>query len=130
MILLSLVNILKISLTWLSWMSAIEEVQMMRVRREILEYFSPAVQLGLTATPKRDDNVDTYAYFGEPVYTYSLKDGISDGFLTHSEFARSQLRLTIMFTQPTTQFSKAKSRKGKNTLRRNSLVVSSRYKLE
>ena len=50
--------------------------------RKILEYFSPAVQLGLTATPKRDDNVDTYAYFGEPVYTYSLKDGISDGFLT------------------------------------------------
>jgi type I restriction enzyme, R subunit len=50
--------------------------------REILEHFSPSVQLGLTATPKRDDNVDTYAYFGEPVYTYSLKDGISDGFLT------------------------------------------------
>ena len=50
--------------------------------REILEYFSPAVQLGLTATPKRDDNVDTYAYFGEPVYKYSLKKGISDGFLT------------------------------------------------
>ena len=50
--------------------------------RDILEYFSPAIQLGLTATPKRDDNVDTYAYFGEPVYTYSLKDGISDGFLT------------------------------------------------
>ena len=50
--------------------------------REILEYFSPAVQLGLTATPKRDDNVDTYAYFGKPVYEYSLKEGISDGFLT------------------------------------------------
>jgi type I restriction enzyme, R subunit len=50
--------------------------------RDILEYFSPAVQLGLTATPKRRDNVDTYAYFGEPVYTYSLKDGINDGFLT------------------------------------------------
>ena len=50
--------------------------------RAILEYFSPAVQLGLTATPKRKDNVDTYAYFGEPVYTYSLKDGINDGFLT------------------------------------------------
>ena len=50
--------------------------------RGILEYFSPAVQLGLTATPKRKDNVDTYAYFGEPVYTYSLKDGINDGFLT------------------------------------------------
>jgi type I restriction enzyme R subunit len=50
--------------------------------RDILEYFSPAVQLGLTATPKRRDNVDTYAYFGEPVYIYSLKEGINDGFLT------------------------------------------------
>jgi type I restriction enzyme, R subunit len=50
--------------------------------RAILEYFSPAVQLGLTATPKRQDNVDTYAYFGEPVFIYSLKDGINDGFLT------------------------------------------------
>ena len=50
--------------------------------RDILEYFKPAVQLGLTATPKRKDNVDTYRYFGEPVYTYSLKDGINDGFLT------------------------------------------------
>jgi type I restriction enzyme, R subunit len=50
--------------------------------REILEYFAPAVQLGLTATPRRSDNVDTYAYFGEPVYTYSLKEGINDGFLT------------------------------------------------
>jgi len=50
--------------------------------RGILEYFAPAVQLGLTATPKRKDNVDTYAYFGEPVFVYSLKDGINDGFLT------------------------------------------------
>jgi len=50
--------------------------------RDILDYFAPAVQLGLTATPKRRDNVDTYAYFGEPVYTYSLKDGINDGYLT------------------------------------------------
>jgi type I restriction enzyme R subunit len=50
--------------------------------RGILEYFAPAVQLGLTATPKRKDNVDTYAYFGDPVYVYSLKDGINDGFLT------------------------------------------------
>lgn len=50
--------------------------------RAILEYFAPAVQLGLTATPKRDNNVDTYKYFGEPVFTYSLKDGIADGFLT------------------------------------------------
>ena len=50
--------------------------------REILEYFKPAVQLGLTATPKRSDNVDTYAYFGEPVYIYSLREGVQDGFLT------------------------------------------------
>lgn len=50
--------------------------------RGILDYFSPAVQLGLTATPKRNENVDTYAYFGEPVFTYSLKEGINDGFLT------------------------------------------------
>ena len=50
--------------------------------RGILEYFSPAVQLGLTATPKRNDNVDTYKYFGEPVYIYSLKEGVNDGFLT------------------------------------------------
>ena len=40
------------------------------------------MQLGLTATPKRTVNADTYAYFGEPVYQYSLKEGINDGFLT------------------------------------------------
>jgi type I restriction enzyme, R subunit len=50
--------------------------------RDILKYFAPAVQLGLTATPKRTNNIDTYAYFGEPVYTYSLKEGINDGYLT------------------------------------------------
>ena len=50
--------------------------------RGILDYFSPAVQIGLTATPKRKDNVDTYKYFGEPVYIYSLKEGVNDGFLT------------------------------------------------
>ncbi len=49
--------------------------------REILEYFSPAVQIGMTATPLRDDNIDTYRYFGNPIYTYSLKQGIEDGFL-------------------------------------------------
>ena len=61
--------------------------------RAILEYFSPAVQLGLTATPKRKDNVDTYAYFGEPAYVYSLKDGINDGFLT--PFRLKQISTTI-----------------------------------
>ena len=50
--------------------------------RAILDYFAPAVQLGLTATPKRTINADTYAYFGEPVFVYSLKEGINDGFLT------------------------------------------------
>jgi type I restriction enzyme, R subunit len=50
--------------------------------RGILDYFKPAVQLGLTATPKRKANADTYAYFGEPVSVYSLKEGINDGFLT------------------------------------------------
>jgi len=49
--------------------------------RAILEYFKPAYQLGMTATPKRDENVNTYAYFGNPVYTYSLRQGIDDGFL-------------------------------------------------
>jgi type I restriction enzyme R subunit len=49
--------------------------------REILEYFTGAVQLGMTATPLREDNRDTYDYFGNPVYTYSLKQGIQDGFL-------------------------------------------------
>lgn len=61
--------------------------------RGILEYFAPAVQLGLTATPKRKDNVDTYKYFGEPVYIYSLKDGINDGFLT--PFKVKRIKTTI-----------------------------------
>lgn len=49
--------------------------------RSILEYFEPAVQLGMTATPLRDDNRDTYLYFGNPIYEYSLRQGIEDGFL-------------------------------------------------
>lgn len=61
--------------------------------RGIMEYFSPAVQLGLTATPKRRDNVDTYRYFGDPVYIYSLKEGINDGFLT--PFKVKRIKTTI-----------------------------------
>jgi type I restriction enzyme R subunit len=61
--------------------------------RDILKYFAPAVQLGLTATPKRQENVDTYAYFGEPVYVYSLKEGINDGFLT--PFRLKQISTTL-----------------------------------
>jgi type I restriction enzyme R subunit len=61
--------------------------------RGIMDYFAPAVQLGLTATPKRRENVDTYAYFGEPVYIYSLKEGINDGFLT--PFRVKQIATTL-----------------------------------
>ena len=50
--------------------------------RQLMEYFKPAVQLGMTATPRRTENANTYRYFGNPVYTYSLKQGIEDGFLT------------------------------------------------
>jgi type I restriction enzyme R subunit len=49
--------------------------------RKILEYFDSATQIGMTATPRRTDNVDTYEYFGDPIYTYSLRQGIDDGFL-------------------------------------------------
>ena len=61
--------------------------------RAIMEHFSPAVQLGLTATPKRDVNVDTYKYFGDPVYIYSLKEGINDGFL--SPFKVKEISTTL-----------------------------------
>ena len=61
--------------------------------RAILDYFAPAVQLGLTATPKRTLNADTYAYFGDPVFVYSLKEGINDGFLT--PFKVKQIATTI-----------------------------------
>lgn len=61
--------------------------------RAILDHFSPAIHVGLTATPKRTDNVDTYNYFGQPVYEYSLKDGINDGFLTPYRVKRIRTNL-------------------------------------
>jgi type I restriction enzyme, R subunit len=61
--------------------------------RGIMEYFAPAVQLGLTATPRREENRDTYAYFGDPVFIYSLKEGINDGFLT--PFRVKQISTTL-----------------------------------
>jgi type I restriction enzyme R subunit len=61
--------------------------------RAILDHFAPAVKIGLTATPKRTANVDTYAYFGDPVYVYSLKEGINDGYLT--PFKVRQIGTTI-----------------------------------
>jgi len=61
--------------------------------RGILEYFAPAVQLGLTATPRRDVNADTYNYFGEPLYEYSLAQGIEDGYLTPFKVHQIQTNL-------------------------------------
>ncbi|MDR0977645.1 MAG: DEAD/DEAH box helicase family protein [Endomicrobium sp.] len=70
------------------------------VWRSILEYFSSAVQLGLTATPRREDNVDTYKYFGAPVYMYSLKDGINDGYLTPFKVRKFQTTLDTYIYSP------------------------------
>jgi type I restriction enzyme R subunit len=61
--------------------------------RAILDHFSSAVHLGLTATPKRTDNVDTYHYFGDPAYEYSLNEGINDGFLTPYRVKRVRTNL-------------------------------------
>ena len=57
--------------------------------KEILDYFSNAIHLGMTATPKRTDNIDTYDYFGEPVYSYSMGKAIEDGFLAPFQIFRS-----------------------------------------
>lgn len=71
--------------------------------RAIMEHFSAAVQLGLTATPRRDDNIDTYRYFGDPVYVYSLKEGINDGFLTPFKVKRIQTTLDDYIYTPDDQ---------------------------
>jgi type I restriction enzyme, R subunit len=68
--------------------------------RGIMEYFSPAVQVGLTATPRRKENADTYKYFGAPVYIYSLKEGINDGFLTPFKVRRITSSLDEYTYQP------------------------------
>ena len=88
--------------------------------RGILEYFAPAVQLGLTATPKRKDNVDTYAYFGEPVYIYSLKDGINDGFLTPFKVKQIQTTLDYYVYTPDDTWWRARSRPAGSTTSRTS----------
>jgi type I restriction enzyme R subunit len=81
--------------------------------RGILEYFSPAVQLGLTATPKRKDNVDTYKYFGEPVYIYSLKEGINDGFLTPFKVKRIKTTLDDYIYVPDDQIIEGEVEEGR-----------------
>lgn len=81
--------------------------------RGILDYFSPAVQLGLTATPKRDDNADTYKYFGEPVYVYSLKEGINDGFLTPFKVKRIKTTLDEYIYTPDDRVIEGEVEEGK-----------------
>ena len=68
--------------------------------REILEYFSSATQIGLTATPKETDEVSNIDYFGEPVYTYSLKEGIEDGFLSPYKVVRVDLDIDLQGWRP------------------------------
>ncbi|MEY2116215.1 EcoAI/FtnUII family type I restriction enzme subunit R [Rhodanobacter sp. FW106-PBR-R2A-1-13] len=68
--------------------------------REILEYFSSATQIGLTATPKETEYVSNIHYFGEPVYTYSLKQGISDGFLAPYKVIKVHLDVDVQGYRP------------------------------
>lgn len=70
---------------------------------EILSYFSHAVQIGMTATPKRSDNIDTYAYFWEPVYEYSLKEWINDGFLSPYKVKRIQTNIDELVIDSTVE---------------------------
>lgn len=69
--------------------------------REILEYFSSATQIGLTATPKETDEVSNIDYFGEPVYSYSLKEGIEDGFLAPYKVVRVDIDVDVQGWRPT-----------------------------
>jgi len=81
--------------------------------RGIMEYFAPAVQLGLTATPKREENTDTYKYFGEPVFIYSLKEGINDGFLTPFKVKQIQTTLDYYIYTPDDQVVEGEIEAGK-----------------
>ncbi|TSA30067.1 MAG: DEAD/DEAH box helicase [Bacteroidetes bacterium] len=81
--------------------------------RDIMEYFSPAVQLGLTATPKRQDNADTYRYFGDPVYIYSLKEGINDGYLTPFKVKRIKTTIDDCIYTPDDQVIEGEIEEGK-----------------
>lgn len=68
--------------------------------REILKYFDNATHIGLTATPKETDSVSSSEYFGEPVYTYSLKQGIADGFLAPYKVLRIGLNVDLEGWRP------------------------------
>ena len=69
--------------------------------REILDYFSTAAHVGLTATPKETEDVSNTTYFGDPVYTYTLKQGINDGFLAPYKVVRVDLDTDLLGWRPT-----------------------------
>ncbi len=68
--------------------------------RALLDYFEPAIHLGLTATPKETKDVSTLTYFGDPIYTYSLKQGITDGFLAPYKVVRIDLDRDLQGWRP------------------------------
>ena len=81
--------------------------------RGIMEYFNTAVQLGMTATPRRDTNANTYEYFGKPVYEYSLKEGISDGFLTPFRHCKMQSNIDDYIYTPEDEILSGEVEEGK-----------------
>ena len=81
--------------------------------RGIMEYFDSAVQLGMTATPRRDVNADTYEYFGKPVYEYSLKEGIADGFLTPFRHCKMQSNIDDYIYSPEDEILSGEVEEGK-----------------
>ena len=81
--------------------------------RGIMEYFSSAVQLGMTATPRRDINANTYEYFGKPVYEYSLKEGIADGFLTPFRHCKMQSNIDDYIYSPEDEILSGEVEEGK-----------------
>lgn len=81
--------------------------------RGIMEYFCSAVQLGMTATPRRDINANTYEYFGKPVYEYSLKEGIADGFLTPFRHCKMQSNIDDYIYSPEDEILSGEVEEGK-----------------
>ena len=81
--------------------------------RGIMEYFDSAVQLGMTATPRRDTNANTYEYFGKPVYEYSLKEGIADGFLTPFRHCKMQSNIDDYIYSPEDEILSGEVEEGK-----------------
>ena len=81
--------------------------------RGIMEYFDSAVQLGMTATPRRDTNANTYEYFGKPVYEYSLKEGIADGYLTPFRHCKMQSNIDDYIYTPEDEILSGEVEEGK-----------------